>query len=83
MNYTGLHMQMYTDQQKEDNNKTIYLTPVFEEVPPRLGSQNVVGEPPVFRGKPLVCRERNRKNEEVTTIERTEIMVNINVWGQE
>ena len=57
----GLHMQMYTDQQKEDNNKTIYPTPVFEEVPPRLGSQNVAGEPPAFRGKPLVCRERNRK----------------------
>jgi hypothetical protein len=31
---------MYTDQQKEDNNKTIYPTPVFEEVPPRLGIQN-------------------------------------------
>ena len=54
-------MQMYTDQQKEDNNKTIYPTPVFEEIPPRLGNQNVEGEPPAFRGKPLVCRERNRK----------------------
>jgi hypothetical protein len=54
---------MYTDQQKEDNNKTIYPTPVFEEVPPRLGSQNVEGEPPVFRGKPFVCRERNRKTQ--------------------
>jgi hypothetical protein len=52
---------MYTDQQKEDNNKTIYPTPVFEEVLTRLGNQNVVGEPPAFRGKPLVCRERNRK----------------------
>jgi hypothetical protein len=53
-------MEMYTDQQKEDN-KTIYPTPVFEEVPPRLGSQNVAGEPPAFRGKPIVCRERHRK----------------------
>jgi hypothetical protein len=52
---------MYTDQQKEDNNKTIYPPPVFEEVPSRLGSQNVEVEPPAFRGKPLVCRERNRK----------------------
>jgi hypothetical protein len=53
---------MYTDHQKEDNNKTIYPTPpVFEEVPPRPDSQNVVGEPPDFRGKPLVCRERHRK----------------------
>ena len=57
----GLHIQMYTDQQKEDNNKTIYPTPVFEEVPSRLDSQNVVGEPPVYRGKTLVCRERHRK----------------------
>jgi hypothetical protein len=47
---------MYTDQQKEDNNKTIYPTPVFEEVPPRLDSQNVEGEPPDFTGKLLVCR---------------------------
>jgi hypothetical protein len=52
---------MHTDQQKEDNNKTIYPTRVFEEIPPRLGNQNVEGEPPAFRGKPLVCRERNRK----------------------
>ena len=56
--WSGLHMQMYTDQQKEDNNKTIYPTPVFEEVPPCLGNQNVEGEPRAFRGKPLVCRER-------------------------
>jgi hypothetical protein len=54
---------MYTDQQKEDNNKTIYPTPVFEEGPPRLGNQNVTGEPPAFRGKPLTCRERHRKTE--------------------
>jgi hypothetical protein len=46
------------DQQEEDNNKTIYPTPVFEEVPPCLGNQNVEGEPRAFRGKPLVCRER-------------------------
>jgi hypothetical protein len=32
---------------KEDNNKTIYPTPVFEEVLSRLDSQNVAGEPPV------------------------------------
>jgi len=39
-------MKMYIDQQKEDNNKKIYPTPVFEEVPPRLDSPNVEGEPP-------------------------------------
>jgi hypothetical protein len=42
---------MYTDQQKEDNNKTIYPTPVFEEVPPRLGRQNVAGKPPDTPGE--------------------------------
>jgi hypothetical protein len=59
---------MYTDQQKEDNNKKIYPTPVFEEVPTRLGSQNVVGEPPAFRenrssvGKETVKRRRSNND---------------------
>jgi len=54
---------MYIDQQKEDNNKTIYPTPVFEKVPSRLDSQNVVGEPPDPPGenRSTVCRERHRK----------------------
>ena len=49
---SGFHMQIYkTDQNKQDNNTTIYLTPVFEEVPPRLESQNVEGEPPDTPGE--------------------------------
>ena len=48
--------QNNTDQQREDNNKTIYPTPIFEEVLPRLVSQNVAGEPPATPGE-------NRKTE--------------------
>ena len=42
---------MYTDQHKEDNNKTIYPTPVFEKVPSCLGNQNVEVEPPDTPGE--------------------------------
>ena len=38
-------------EQKEDNNKTIYPTPVFEEVLSRLDSHNVAGGPPVTPGE--------------------------------
>ena len=60
---------MYTDQQKEDN-KTIYPTPVFEEVLPRLGSQNVAGEPPATPGENRSSVGKDIEDEEVTTIER-------------
>ena len=57
-------------EQKEDNNKTIYPTPVFEEVLSRLDSHNVAGGPPVPGGPPGENRssvgkdtvKRNRSN---------------------
>jgi hypothetical protein len=56
-------------------------TPVFEEVLPRLGSQSIVGESPVIPGQNRLSvgkdtEKRRREEEEVTTIERTETMVN-------
>ena len=52
------HVNVQNPNERTNNNEP---TTVFEEVLSRLDIQNVVEEPPDFRGKPLVCRERHRR----------------------
>ena len=73
-------MQMCKIQKREQT--TTKPTPVFEEVLTRLGSQSIVGESPVIPGQNRLSvgkdtvKRRREEEEEVTTIERTETMVN-------
>jgi hypothetical protein len=81
--------------QRNNNENKPNPTPVFEEVLSRLVRQNlsnrIVGEPPVFRGKPRFYKKdtvkRRKEKKRVLVMMRSanlrENRAMVNVWDQE